>query len=241
MKVSVIIPAAGASSRFGGRTKKIFERLKDRPVFVRSIELFVNRSDVCQVQVVVAEEDMETMRERYAANIGFMGATVAVGGATRTESVRNALEKVRDEADFVCVHDAVRPCVSQLWIDEVFAAAERTGAAILAVPLHGTLKRVGDGSAIVETVEREGLWEAQTPQVFRKDLLQRAYAEASGPASDDAGLVEALGETVTVVPGDLRNVKITTRRDLSMAAAVVDNLPKPKLSKPTGPYDEAQW
>ena len=241
MKVSVIIPAAGASTRFGGNTKKIFERLRDRPVFVRSIELFVNRPDVCQLQVVVAEDDLETMKARYAANIGFMGAKVVLGGATRTESIRNALAKVADEADFICVHDAVRPCVSPLWIDDVFAAAERTGAAILAIPLHGTLKRVGADHAIEATVDRDGLWEAQTPQVFGKELLLRAYAEADGGASDDASLVEALGETVTVVPGDLRNVKITTKRDLAMAAAVVDHLPKPKLSKPTGPYEEARW
>ena len=241
MKVSVIIPAAGASRRYGGRRKKIFERLKDRPVFVRSLELFVNRKDVCQVQLVVAAEDMETMKTRYAANIGFMGVKVVAGGATRTESVRNALATVVGEADFICVHDAVRPCVSVLWIDEVFAAAEKTGAAILARPVHGTLKRVGEGRTIRQTVEREGLWEAQTPQVFRKELLQRAYKQAAGSASDDAALVEALGQAVTVVPGDQRNVKITTRRDLSLAAAVVDSLPRPKLSKPAGPFAEAQW
>ena len=241
MKVSVIIPAAGASTRFGGRTKKIFERLKDRPVFVRTLELFVNRPDICQMQLVVAEEDIETMKDRYAANIGFMGVTVARGGNHRTESVRNALVNVDAEADFICVHDAVRPCVSQLWIDDVFAAAERTGAAILAVPLHGTLKRVSEDQKIEATVDRGSLWEAQTPQVFARDLLMRAYEPADVSASDDAGLVEALGETVTVVPGDLRNVKITTKRDLMMAAAVVDALPKPKLSKSTGPFEEAQW
>jgi len=241
MKVSVIIPAAGASTRYGGRTKKIFDRLKDRPVFVRTLELFVNRSDVCQMQLVVAEDDIETMKERYAANIGFMGVKVARGGASRTESVRNALANVSDEADFICVHDAVRPCVSQLWIDDVFAAAEKSGAAILAVPLHGTLKRVADDQTIEATVDRESLWEAQTPQVFAKDLLMRAYEKDDDAVTDDAGLVEALGETVTVVPGDLRNVKITTKRDLMMAAAVVDALPKPKLSKSTGPFEEAQW
>jgi 2-C-methyl-D-erythritol 4-phosphate cytidylyltransferase len=241
VKVSVIIPAAGASERFGGRTKKIFERLKDRPVFVRSIELFVNRGDVCQLQLVVAAEDMETMKERYAANIGFMGVQVVVGGASRTDSVRNALAKVCDEAEFVCVHDAVRPCVSPLWVDEVFAAAEKTGAAILACPVRGTLKRVGAGRQIQRTVDREDLWEAQTPQVFAKELLRRAYEQADGPAGDDAALVEALGEPVTVVRGDPRNVKITTRSDLSLAAAVVNSLPKPKLEKRAGPFDEAQW
>ncbi len=241
MKVSVIIPAAGASRRFGGRTKKIFERLKGRPVFIRAVELFVNRDDVCQVQLVVAREDVETMKTRYAANIGFMGVQLTAGGAERSDSVRNALERVVGEAELVCVHDAVRPCVSPLWIDAVFAEAEKTGAAILAYPLHGTLKKVGQDRRILQTLPREGLWEAQTPQVFRKDLLVRAYAQASGPASDDAQLVEALGEAVSVVRGDPRNIKITTRADLALAAAVVDSLPQPQPSRPAGPFDEAQW
>ncbi len=241
MKVSVIIPAAGASKRFGGKTRKIFERIKGQPVFIRAIELFVNRNDVCEVQLVVADEDKETMKTRYAANIGFMGVRLADGGATRTESVRNALANVSDEAEYVCVHDAARPCVSQLWIDKVFAAAEKTGSAILAYPLHGTLKKVAADNLIEQTLPREGLWEAQTPQVFSKDILKRAYENADGQADDDAALVEALGEQVTVVAGDPRNIKITTKNDLALAAAVVDSLPKPKLAKHAGPFKEAQW
>ena len=241
MKVSVIIPAGGGSKRFGGKQKKIFERVKGRPVFIRAVELFVNRDDVCQVQLVVAEEDLETMNEQYAANLGFMGVQLLTGGAERTDTVRNALAQVADEADFVCVHDAVRPCVSTIWIDEVFAAAAKSGAAILAYPVHGTLKRVDADNRIEATTDREGLWEAQTPQVFRKDLLQRAYESASGPATDDAGLVEALGEPVTVVRGDPRNIKITTRSDLALAAAVVDSLPKPKPKASARPFEDAQW
>ncbi|MCD4699912.1 MAG: 2-C-methyl-D-erythritol 4-phosphate cytidylyltransferase [Phycisphaerae bacterium] len=241
MKVSVIIPAAGASKRFGRKTKKIFERIKGQPVFIRAIELFVNRNDVCEVQLVVAEEDKEVMRTRYAANIGFMGVKLVSGGDARTESVRNALEKVSDDAEYVCVHDAARPCVSQLWIDEVFAAAEKFGSAILDYPLHGTLKKVGGGNKIDRTLSRENLWEAQTPQVFRKDILVRAYKNAKNHADDDAALVEALGEPVAVVTGDPRNVKITKRSDLALAEAVVGSLPKPKLAKPAGPFEEAQW
>jgi len=241
MKVAVIIPAAGASKRFGRKGKKVFERLKDRPVFIRSIELFVNRDDVCQVRLVVAEEDLENFKTRYAANLGFMGVNLVTGGAERTDSVRNALDGVAEEADFICVHDAVRPCVSELWIDDVFAAAAKTGAAILACPLHGTLKKVGPDNVIVETSGREGLWEAQTPQVFRKEILLRAYAGANGPATDDAALVEATGQPVAVVRGDPRNIKITTRSDLTLAAAVVNSLPRPKPKAPAGPFDDARW
>lgn len=241
MKVSVIIPAAGASRRFGGKGKKVFEQLNGRPILIRSIELFVNRDDVCQVQLVVAEEDLETIETRYGGSIGFMGVKLTVGGQERTDSVRSALANVSDEADYVCVHDAVRPCVSPLWIDAVFAAAEKVGSAILAYPVHGTLKTVDEHDRITKTVDRQALWEAQTPQVFRKDALVRAYEAAGAPATDDAALVEALGEPVVVVRSDPRNIKITTRSDLALAAAVVDSLPKPKPPKAAGPFEEAQW
>ena len=249
MKASVIIPAAGASRRFGGKAKKIFQQLKGRPVFLRAVELFVNREDVCETQLVVAEEDLETMRDRYGANLGFMGVRVIVGGKERTDSVRSALGGVCPEADLICVHDAVRPCVSPIWIDQVFAAAARTGAAILACPLHGTLKQVDTDERIVKTVGRQGppgtpkggLWEAQTPQVFARDVLMRAYDSAAAPATDDAALVEATGHPVAVVRGDPRNVKITTRGDLALAAAVIESLPKPKPKAPAGPFEEAKW
>lgn len=241
MKVSVIIPAAGASKRFGGKGRKIFERIKGQPIFIRTMELFVNRPDVCEVRLVVAKEDKEMMQARYAANIGFMGVKLVIGGASRTESVGNALSAVAAAAEYVCVHDAVRPCVSQLWIDDVFAAAEKSGSAILAYPLHGTLKKVSPDSRIDKTLSRDGLWEAQTPQVFRKDILMRAYENTSDKADDDAALVEALGEPVTVVRSDPRNIKITTRSDLALASAVIDSLPKPKLAKAVGPFEEAQW
>jgi len=241
VKVSVIIPAAGTSKRFGGKTKKIFQRLKGRPVFLRTLELFVNRDDVCQVQLVVAEEDVETMQSRYGGNLGFMGVKLTRGGAQRSDSVRNALGKVTEEAELVCVHDAVRPCVSSLWIDEVFGAAAETGAAILAYPIHGTLKKLGPNKRIAITVRRDNLWEAQTPQVFGKEMLVRAYEAATDAATDDAALVEALGEEVAVVMGDPRNVKITTPRDLALAEAVIDSLPKPKPRAPAGPFEEARW
>jgi 2-C-methyl-D-erythritol 4-phosphate cytidylyltransferase len=238
-KISVIVAAAGAGKRFGGKQNKIFARIKGQPVFIRTLEAFTSRDDVVQVQLVVSAEDMPTMKERYAGNLGFMGVAVTQGGDTRTQSVANALAKVSADADFVCVHDAVRPCVSPLWLDAVFKEAAKTGAAILAYPVHGTLKKVSAAGVIDETVSRADLWEAQTPQVFARDLLLRAYASGKS-ATDDAGLVEAIGHPVSVVLGDPRNIKITTPGDLALAEAVIDSLPKPK-PKVTGPFDEAQW
>ena len=240
-KVSVIVPAAGAGERFGGKRNKIFERIKGQPVFIRSLEVFTSREDVCQTQLVIAAADMEELKSRFGGHLGFMGVKVVEGGATRPQSVRNALANVAGEADLVCVHDAVRPCISPLWVDAVFKQAEKTGAAILAYPVHGTLKKVSQAGLIDQTVPRSDLWEAQTPQVFRRDILQAAYAGNIEGATDDAQLVEAAGHAVSVVTGDPRNIKITTQSDLALAAAVIDSLPKPKPKAPAGPFDEARW
>ena len=238
-KVAVIVPAAGAGKRFGSQTNKIFQRLKDQPVFIRTLEAFSTRDDVCQIQIVVSAEDMQQMKERFGGNLGFMGVKLIQGGETRSQSVRNALAGLSADADMVCIHDAVRPCISSLWIDAVFKEAEKTAAAILAYPVHGTLKKVSGVNVIEKTLPREDLWEAQTPQVFRKDLLLKAYASGK-EATDDAHLVEQLGHPVSVVLGDPRNIKITTQADLALASAVIGTLPKPK-PKATGPFDDAQW
>jgi 2-C-methyl-D-erythritol 4-phosphate cytidylyltransferase len=239
-KVSVIVPGAGASRRFGGATSKILERIKGQPIVIRTLEAFTSREDVYQTLLVLAPADMDQVRQRLGGHLGFMGVGIVEGGPTRTDSVRNALACVSEAADLVCVHDAVRPCVAQVWIDSVFAEAEKTGAAILACPVHGTLKKVSDGGVIDETVPREELWEAQTPQVFRRDLLLAAYRDARS-ATDDAALVEAAGHPVSVVMGDPRNIKITTRGDLALAAAVIGTLPRPKPKGGGHPFAEAQW
>jgi 2-C-methyl-D-erythritol 4-phosphate cytidylyltransferase len=244
-KVSVIVPAAGASTRYGGRQKKILERLGPGgpPVFLRTLEAFTSRDDVCQTQLVVAPEDLEEIRARFGGNLGFMGVQIIAGGACRSESVRNALANVLPEVELVCVHDAVRPCIAQAWIDAVFARAAETGAALLAVPVHGTMKaarRDGRGAATVErTLPRGDVWEAQTPQVFRRDWLLEAYASGK-EATDDAALVEAVGHSVHLVHGDPRNIKITTPADLTFAAAVFASLPKPKEKRSLHPFAEDQ-
>ncbi|NQU75662.1 MAG: 2-C-methyl-D-erythritol 4-phosphate cytidylyltransferase [Planctomycetes bacterium] len=267
MKVSVIVPAAGQAARFGGKQNKIFERLDGRPVFLRTLELFASRDDVCQLLLVVSLDDRATINERYAGNLGLMDVRLVTGGAERSDSVRSALAEVDEQAELVAVHDAVRPCVSPLWIDAVFAAAAKTGAAILAYPVHGTLKKVSAVEAdpaeqilllgepikskkfrnkqafvVDQTVPRNGLWQAQTPQVFRRQLLVEAYVAAGNEqVTDDAQLVERMGQRIAVVLGDPRNVKITTPADLAFAEAVIRSLPKPKPKTDGSPFAEAQW
>ena len=243
-KVAVIIPAAGAGQRFGGKVKKPFALLDNRPLFSRSIELFATRPDVCQVLLAVAPDDYDVVREKYAANLMFMNVRLVRGGSERFASVRAALAEVDDAAELVCVHDAGRPCVLDSWIDAVFAAAAEHGAAILAAPLTGTIKQVR-GGAIERTVPREGLFEAQTPQVFRKALLAEAYAALPADArpTDDAQVVEQSGNAVRVVESDRRNLKVTTGSDLALAGSILKDISREarRGSGPMGAFEEAQW
>jgi 2-C-methyl-D-erythritol 4-phosphate cytidylyltransferase len=235
---AVILPAAGQSRRFSmQKRKKPFVELKGRAVWLRSAELFVAREDVAQTILVISPDDMEWFKEKFRPNLAFMNIEIVAGGAERFESVERGLASVRADVDFVAVHDAARPLIVNEWIDAVFRAAEEFGAAIPAVPVAATLKRVGAGKSIQETVSREGLWQAQTPQVFRRQLLLEAFAKrGSLQATDEAQLVENLGHEVKVVEGSPMNFKITTFADFRMAEAVVDALPKPKTLRALHPF-----
>ncbi|HEX3869811.1 MAG TPA: 2-C-methyl-D-erythritol 4-phosphate cytidylyltransferase [Pirellulales bacterium] len=241
---AVILPAAGKSSRFRDKHyKKPFVTMANRAVWLHSAERFLNRTDVKQVLIVVAPEDREEFNSRFAANVMILGIDVVAGGAQRADSIQNALTRVKDEIDFVAVHDAARPLIADEWINRVFEAAERHDAAILATPVESTVKRVGPNNMIAETMPREGLWLAQTPQVFRRKLLVDAYARRAGfDATDDAQLVERLGHKVAVVAGSPVNMKITTQEDLRLAEQAIRAMPKPKFDGPAHPFaDDDMW
>jgi 2-C-methyl-D-erythritol 4-phosphate cytidylyltransferase len=242
-KFAVIVVGAGKGDRFGGNENKTLAKLDGRPVFLRSIELFVNREDVCQTIYVVAAADREEVREKYGANLSFMGVVFVDGGATRTESVAAGLRAVREDAKYIAIHDAVRPCTGDDLIASVFEEARKSGAAIPACPLHGTIKRVSEQNIIEETVDRRGLFEAQTPQIFRRDVIEAAYAQADPdrPATDDAQLVEGTGHAVSIVASDSSNLKITTKADVGMAAAALKTRQTAKPVPRLGAFEEAQW
>lgn len=224
-KYAVILPAAGRSLRFGDQNyKKPFAPLADRAVWLHTVDRFSSRPDVCQTILVLAEEDREAFYAKFGANLAFMGIDVAIGGNERTDSVAAGLEKLSPEAEYVAIHDAARPCVEEKSIDAVFAEAVKSGAAILASPISATLKRASSAKPplITETVPRESLWAAQTPQVFRRDLIEQAYAQrGSEPATDDAQLVERMGHGVALVEDSPLNIKITTRRDIKLAELIL--------------------
>jgi 2-C-methyl-D-erythritol 4-phosphate cytidylyltransferase len=174
---AVILPAAGRSTRFGGIEKKPYLSLQGRAIWQRSAELFWSRANVTKVLLVISPDDRDDFRTRFGHLVAFANCEVIEGGHERFDSVANALAKIPDDVTHVAVHDAVRPMTPMPLIDAVFAKARETGAAMLAVPVADTLKRVEPQTLeIVETVARDGLWQAQTPQVFRRDWLVDAYA-----------------------------------------------------------------
>ena len=250
---AVILPAAGKSSRFGGGgaaavlglgapKKKTFQELNGRAVWLRAIEPFVNRADVVQRIVALSAEDLEWFKDKYRANLAFMDLMLIEGGTERADTVERALSQVRADIDFIAVHDAARPLLATEWIDAVFRAAEKTGAAIPGTPISSTLKLVAPDGRIVKTVPRDGLWAAQTPQVFRRQLLLDAYAQRGDfQPTDEAQLVERLGHPVTVVECSPMNLKITSQEDMRMAQALVDHLPKPSVAKMLHPFEDDRW
>lgn len=244
-QVAVLIPAAGSSRRFQGKRKKPFVDMGGRAVFLRSIEAFADRKDVKQVILAIPADEEEMFNIKWGANIGFFGVKVLLGGAERWETVEKMLAEVKEDIDLIALHDAVRPCVTQDMIDAVFAAAAETGAAILAHRLVGTIKKADAKGNIAQTIDRSELWEAQTPQVFRKDILLQAYAnraKVKGDITDDAQLVEALGLPVKLVESDASNLKITHGADIPIAEAIIKSRPKPKAEGPQGPWAaENMW
>ena len=237
---AVILPAAGQSTRFAsGQGKKTFLDLKGRAVWLRAAEVFVERDDVVQTLVVVAPDDVEEFTERFRPNLAFMDVEIVSGGESRMESVANALERVRDEADFVAVHDAARPLITGKWVGEVFAAAVETGAAVPAVPISSTLKRVNEEGLVDTTVDREGLFAAQTPQAYRREVLVEAFRQRGDlVATDESQLVEQLGQPIRLIPGWPMNIKITTNADFDMAKALLNALPKDDLPNRLHPFSE---
>jgi 2-C-methyl-D-erythritol 4-phosphate cytidylyltransferase len=242
--VAAIICAAGSSSRFGGKRKKAFVDVAGRAVFLRSVELFSNREDVKQVLLGIASEDHELVSVKWGPNLKFFDVQIFLGGSERFDTVIKGIELIKDDIDLVAVHDACRCCVTEEMIDSTITAAAKSGAAIPACPVTATIKQAKE-NIITQTVDRAGLYEAQTPQVFSTSLLKKAYENLKNldksKISDDSQLVEALGHKVTIVETDSSNIKITRQSDIAVAEAILKSRPKPTPKGPIGPYIEAQW
>jgi 2-C-methyl-D-erythritol 4-phosphate cytidylyltransferase len=227
MKVVAIIPAAGLGTRMGkaadehsGMSRKQFMLLDGDPIAIHSIRKFAASRKVDEILVAVRAEDMASFGERLEKEKFSKPVRLVEGGRNRQESVGNCLAQISEkETDLVTVHDAVRPFVTVEQIDESIEQAAHNGAVILAIPPVDTIKQVSR-TVIRSTLSRERIVLAQTPQVFRTALLKRAFAQAKQDGftgTDEASLVEHLGEDVHVIMGSDRNIKITRPSDMALA------------------------
>jgi 2-C-methyl-D-erythritol 4-phosphate cytidylyltransferase len=220
--VGVVVVAGGAGTRAGGLELKQFRWVAGKPMLLHSVQTFMARPDVGMVVVVLPQ--------RYAGDpppwlfqCDVDRLLVSVGGRTRSESVANGLDDLPDEAEIVLVHDAARPLVGVATIDRVVETVRGGISAIAALPVVDTLKEVNEDGVVLRTVEREGLWRAQTPQGFPRRVIVDAHRRAQKDhivATDDAGLLERLGIPVRVVRGSERALKVTAADDFSRVDAL---------------------
>jgi 2-C-methyl-D-erythritol 4-phosphate cytidylyltransferase len=223
LKASAVIVAAGSGVRLGSNVPKAFVKIAGRTMLSYSLATIRQINSIEELVIAVPEGFENAARAEVAAAGLSIPVKITVGGIERQDSVRIALELTSAESDLVIVHDAARPLATPEIFDACLNAASCAGAAIAAIPVSDTLKRVAD-STITATIARAGLWQAQTPQAFRRAVLvaahQRAVREKIA-ATDDADLVERTSTRVEVVEASTTNIKITTPADLAIAAAII--------------------
>jgi 2-C-methyl-D-erythritol 4-phosphate cytidylyltransferase len=224
-RVAAVIPAAGTGQRMEAAIPKQFLMLGDVPLLLHSLQVFERAASISQVILVVPKDERERTLSEIIERYGIKKVVkVVAGGVTRQESVYHGLKETDPDAEVVVVHDAVRPFVTEDLIERSIEAAQKSGGAIVAVPMKETVKQVGPDGHILHTVDRAKLWLAQTPQTFRRALLLEGYrkAEYDGfQATDEAAVMERLGQKIAIVPGRWDNIKITTPEDFQMAEAIL--------------------
>jgi 2-C-methyl-D-erythritol 4-phosphate cytidylyltransferase len=223
MRVVALLLGAGRGERLGGGLPKAFVPLAGRPLVLHALEALERAAALDAVIPVLPAGELARFRELVAAGPHPKLVAPVAGGRERQDSVRAGLAALPPGAEWVAVHDAARALVRPEAIERVVEAARRRGAALLAIPVRDTIKRVVEGR-VVETPPRAACWAAQTPQVFRVEILREALAKADAEgfvATDDAELVERLGVAVTVVEGDRDNLKLTDPEDLALAERIL--------------------
>lgn len=232
MKVAAIIAAAGLGQRMGGQTPKPYLRLAGKPILTHTLEIFEKAPEVHEVTVVVHPDDLELCQDEVISPFTFKKVLRLVpGGKERQDSVYHALKTLQreDDLEVVLVHDGVRPFITQEQIRAVIQGARRHGGAVLGWPAQDTLKRVNAQGEILQTLDRQDVWQIQTPQAFLAGLLWRAFVDAYSRnflGTDDASLLEEIKHSVVVLPGSPFNLKITTPEDLKLAEALLPMLKK---------------
>ena len=214
--VAVVLLAGGVGSRMKADRPKQFLELRGKPVLEHSLELFLGLDGVSRVVLV--------LDEAYRSSFSGYDVTFADPGAERQDSVKNGVAACPEDAALICIHDAARPLVTPREIYEVIKDAREHGAAVLGVPMKATVKEGVDGF-VTKTLDRSRLWEVQTPQVIRPDLLQRGFSKVDDEqlqVTDDVSIVEHLGEPVKLTLGEYTNLKLTTPDDMIIAGNILD-------------------
>jgi 2-C-methyl-D-erythritol 4-phosphate cytidylyltransferase len=220
--VGVILVAAGSGSRTGSTELKQFRWVAGKPMLLHSIQTFQARADVAMVVCVLPREHIGDPPP-WIFQSDADRLLLSIGGRERSESVANGLEDLPSECEIVVIHDAARPLVTTETIGRVIDEARKGNGAVAGLPVMDTLKRVDTSGKVIETVDRFGIWRAQTPQAFPRKVIERAYREARKAdriATDDAALCEQIGLSVIVVRGSERAVKITEENDFALTEAL---------------------
>ena len=213
-----LVVAGGQGRRMQTSVAKQFIPVAGRPILMHTLAVFHHCSPAIQIVTVLPESEIAHWQTLCADYQFTVPHTVVAGGSTRSASVRNGLQYIKEELSLVAVHDGVRPLVTSELINRSFAAAERYGSAVATVPLKDSIRKVKDESS--KAVSRVDYRLVQTPQTFRTEWLRMAYTEAAGQEfSDDASLVEHSGRSIYLIEGHYRNLKITTPEDLLLAEA----------------------
>ena len=220
-----VVPAAGRGARMGGNTPKQFLTLGGIPVLIHPLRILNAVDAITGIVLVVPETDRHYCEKEILEQFHIKKVTqVVAGGQRRQDSVRKGLLALTDSPDYVLVHDGVRPFLTKQMVKKAIESAILSGASVVAIPMRDTVKRVNPTGLIESTLNREELWLAQTPQVFRVDWLIKAHEVAENQnldVTDDATLVERLGYPVAVVSGNVTNIKITRPEDLKLGEAIL--------------------
>lgn len=222
--IAIILLAGGIGSRMKMATPKQFLTINDKPIAHYSFEILITLPNVAQVVVVAARE----YHHLFKTSVKDVKLSYALPGIRRQDSLYNGLQKCSASVDYICIHDAARPCVTKEVIQQTIKAAREHGAAAVGVPLKFTVKQCNADQMVLNTPDRSSLWEIQSPQVVRQDLLQRGFEmvnRLNATVTDDVSLIEHLNHPVKIVEGSSTNLKITTPEDLAFAEYLLKNDP----------------
>lgn len=220
----VVIVAAGTGSRMNADINKQFIKLNNKEVIVHTIEKFYNNKNINDIVVVIREDEQEYFNENIINKYKFNNIKIAYGGKERQDSVYNGIKKLAGNCDVILIHDGARPFVTNSIIENSIEEAKQHNAVVVGVKVKDTIKVVGENGNVIDTPNRSYLWSVQTPQVFKYDVITKAYEDAYNNnyyGTDDAMLVERIGYDIKMVEGSYDNIKITTPEDLNFGEQIL--------------------